>query len=122
MAKKSGYHKNGWGAFKESNTSFFVDRCTPAGEWAVNQDYVFSVLSWTEARRLVDLLAGSSPSDTTPLRDHFAGLAMQSIFAGEGARMVADRDERYNETNWAQVVAANAYEMADAMLAHRSNA
>lgn len=53
------------------------------------------------------------------LRDWFAGLAMQAAFAGEGARMVADRDERYDETNWAEVVALNAYEMADAMLAAR---
>jgi len=47
-------------------------------------------------------------------------MAMQSCFAGEGARMVADRDGRYDETNWKEVIAANAYEMADAMLVHRS--
>lgn len=50
------------------------------------------------------------------LRDYFAGLAMQSMFAGPGAQVVADRDERYDESNWAEVVALNAYEMADAML------
>lgn len=50
------------------------------------------------------------------LRDWFAGLAMQSIYGGVGARDVADRDGRYDETNWSEVVAANAYEMADAML------
>lgn len=54
------------------------------------------------------------------LRDWFAGLAMQSTFAGPGATMLAGRDERYDETNWAEVVALNAYEMADAMLAERS--
>jgi hypothetical protein len=53
------------------------------------------------------------------LRDYFAGQAMQAIFGGVGARDVADRDRRYDETNWAEVVAANAYEMADAMLAER---
>lgn len=54
------------------------------------------------------------------LRDYFAAKAMQAIFGGVGAQQVADRDGRYNETNWAQVVAANAYEMADAMLATRN--
>ncbi|HZW06108.1 MAG TPA: hypothetical protein VFF65_03205 [Phycisphaerales bacterium] len=53
------------------------------------------------------------------LRDYFAAKAMQSMTAGPGARMVADRDERYDETNWAQVVASNAYAMADAMIAAR---
>lgn len=54
------------------------------------------------------------------LRDYFAAQAMSAIFCGDGARMVADRDERYDETNWAEVVAANAYEMADAMIAERA--
>lgn len=54
------------------------------------------------------------------IRDWFAGQAMQAMFAGPGARDVADRDDRYDETNWAQVVASNAYEMADAMLAERA--
>lgn len=53
------------------------------------------------------------------LRDYFAAKAMQTMVAGQGARMVADRDGRYNETNWAKVVAANAYEFADAMLEER---
>ena len=53
------------------------------------------------------------------LLDWFAGLAMQQMVAGEGARVVADRDERYDETNWAEVVVANAYEFADAMLAEK---
>jgi hypothetical protein len=54
------------------------------------------------------------------LRDYFAAKAMQSIFAGDGATMVANCDGRYNgETNWADVVALNAYEMADAMLKER---
>lgn len=41
--------------------------------------------------------------------------------AGAGARMVADRDKRYDEQagNWAEIVAANAYEFADAMLETR---
>jgi hypothetical protein len=56
------------------------------------------------------------------LRDYFAAKAMQSMTAGPGARMVADRDGRYDETNWAEVVAMNAYEIADAMLAHRQKA
>lgn len=53
------------------------------------------------------------------LLDHFAGLAMQSMVAGPGARMVADRDGRYDETNWKEIVAANAYEFAKAMLKER---
>jgi hypothetical protein len=54
------------------------------------------------------------------LRDWFATYAMQAIYGGEGARIVADRDSRYDETNWAEVVALNAYEMADAMLKART--
>ena len=46
-------------------------------------------------------------------------MAMQSIYGGMGAQQVADRDQRYDETNWAEIVASNAYEMADAMLKER---
>lgn len=53
------------------------------------------------------------------LRDYFAAKAMQAAFAGDGALMIAEIDERYDETNWAEVVSANAYEMADAMIAER---
>lgn len=52
-------------------------------------------------------------------RDEFAARVMQAIFAGPGARMVADRDGRYDETNWKEIVALNAYEMADAMMLAR---
>lgn len=55
------------------------------------------------------------------LRDYFAAKAMQAIFAGEGARQVASRDGRYTEGNWSQVVALNAYEMADAMIEAREH-
>jgi hypothetical protein len=44
-------------------------------------------------------------------------MAMQSIFGGIGAQIVANRDSRYDETNWAEVVAKNSFEMADAMIA-----
>ena len=54
------------------------------------------------------------------LRDYFAAKAMQAIFAGPGATMVAECDGRYDETNWSAIVALNAYEMADAMLAARA--
>lgn len=56
------------------------------------------------------------------LRDYFAAAAMQAMCAGPGARMVADRDRRYDEKkgNWAEIVADNAYNFADAMLAARS--
>lgn len=54
------------------------------------------------------------------LRDELAARVMQTIFAGDAARMVANRDERYDETNWAAVVAANSFEMADAMLKERN--
>lgn len=56
------------------------------------------------------------------LLDHFAGIAMGQMCAGPGARMVADRDTRYREGaagNWAEVVALNAYEIADAMIAEK---
>ena len=53
------------------------------------------------------------------LRDWFAGLAMQQMIAGPGAQVVADRDQRYDETNFAQIVADNAYNFADAMIAEK---
>jgi len=53
------------------------------------------------------------------LRDYFAAKAMQSMTAGPGAQMVADRDGRYDETNWAYIVASNAYAIADAMIEAR---
>ena len=53
------------------------------------------------------------------LRDYFAGKAMQSIYAGEGAKMVANVDGRYDGQNWGYIVATNAYMMADAMIAER---
>jgi hypothetical protein len=49
-------------------------------------------------------------------REYFAALFMQSMCAGEGAVMVANRDKRYDETNWKEVVAMNAIEFADALL------
>ncbi len=55
------------------------------------------------------------------LRDWYAGLAMQAAFAGVGAQQLADRDGRYDGTNWAEIVALNAYEMADAMLTARQH-
>ena len=50
------------------------------------------------------------------MRQYYKAKAMQAIFGGVGAQQVADRDLRYDETNWAEVVAANASEMADAMI------
>lgn len=69
--------------------------------------------------RISDL--GDLEPEGMTLRDYFAAKVMQSIFAGQGARMVADRDQRYDETNWAEVVAKNSYEMADAMLKERES-
>lgn len=53
------------------------------------------------------------------LLDKFADSAMSSMVAGEGAIMVAKRDERYRDGpdgNWAEIVALNAYEIAEAMV------
>lgn len=66
-----------------------------------------------------DGVHGEYKNEGLTMRDYFAAKAMQAMFAGQGARQVADRDQRYDETNWAQVVASNAYEMADAMLVER---
>lgn len=51
-------------------------------------------------------------SQNLSLRDWFAGLAMQGMWAAEAAKPVAERSRL--------VIAKNAYEMADAMLAARS--
>lgn len=75
----------------------------------------FRIRQFMEARGM----PSAATDARTILRDKFAGLAMQAIYAGTGAQQVADRDQRYNETNWSEVVASNAYEMADAMLRER---
>jgi hypothetical protein len=49
-------------------------------------------------------------------REYFAAMAMQSMVAGPGAQMVADRDQRYDGSNWKEVVAMNAIEFADELL------
>lgn len=54
-------------------------------------------------------------------REYFAAMFMQPMIAGDGARMVADRDKRYDETNWKEVVAKNAIEFADELLKQLSN-
>jgi hypothetical protein len=59
----------------------------------------------------------NASQDGMTLRQWYAGMAMQSIFGGIGAQIVANRDGRYDETNWAEVVAKNSFEMADAMIA-----
>ena len=55
------------------------------------------------------------------LRDDFAGRAMAQMCAGDGATMVANRDGRYlhGEMTFAEVVADNAYNFADAMILRR---
>lgn len=50
------------------------------------------------------------------LRDWFAGMAMASLYAG-GRR--GWEDERLSDHDWSEVVALNAYEMADAMIKER---
>jgi hypothetical protein len=67
----------------------------------------------------VDGLKAEAFNNGMSLRDYFAAKAMQAAFAGVGAQQVANRDQRYDETNWSTVVALNAYEMADAMLKAR---
>lgn len=49
-------------------------------------------------------------------REYFAAMAMQSMVAGQGAQMVADRDQRYPNESFADVVAMNSVEFADALL------
>jgi len=62
---------------------------------------------------------GSDNHKGITMRDYFAAKAMQSIFGGIGAAQVADRDDRYDETNWKEVIAMNSYEMANAMIEER---
>lgn len=60
------------------------------------------------------------PITDLTLLDYFAGKAMQAMCAGEGAIMVAENDPRYNETNWKEIVADNAYNFAEAMVNERN--
>ncbi len=73
----------------------------------------------TDKGKLAGLQTGPSSGWETGLsiRDYFAAKAMQAAFCSD---TVAARDGRYDETNWAEVVALNAYEMADAMLKERA--
>jgi hypothetical protein len=53
-------------------------------------------------------------------RDGFAACAMQALLSNPVAsQRICDMDPRYNEKNFAEVVALNAYEFADAMMAAR---
>ena len=54
-----------------------------------------------------------------PWLDYVAVAAMKQMIVGPGAQTVADRDENYDETNWKEVVASNAYDFAEAMLAEK---
>jgi hypothetical protein len=54
------------------------------------------------------------------MRDYFAAKAMARLINGPAAQNICDRDPRYDETNFADVVAVNAYEFADAMLKART--
>jgi hypothetical protein len=74
---------------------------------------------WNNDERKYDGVETEVTSSGMTLRDYFAAKAMQAAFAGIGAQQVANRDLRYDETNWSTVVALNAYEMADAMLKAR---
>lgn len=54
------------------------------------------------------------------LRDYFAAKALAGIVGNfDVSRAICDNDPRYDDTNFAQVVALNAYEFADAMLKAR---
>lgn len=59
---------------------------------------------------------------TQELYEWYAGLAMQQMCAGPGADMVAARDGNYSEEkgNFAEVVASNAFDFADAMMRERN--
>lgn len=89
----------------------------PAFQVNLHEDVMRAMLLGTlsdKARHISKQCEGMS------LRDWFAGMAMQAMCAGPGARMVADCDQRYDETNWKEVVASNAYDFADAMILQRS--
>jgi hypothetical protein len=64
-----------------------------------------------------DLTGSYDAAQGLTKREHFAAMAMQSMCAGPGAEMVASRDGRYDETNWKEIVAMNAVEFADALIA-----
>lgn len=50
-------------------------------------------------------------------REYFAAMFAQAMCAGEGAKMVAARDERCDESNWDFIVVSNAVNFADALIA-----
>lgn len=51
------------------------------------------------------------------MRAYFAGRALQGLVAGPAAQDICDHDSRYDGTNFAQVVARNCREFADALIA-----
>ena len=64
---------------------------------------------------------GMSINQGLTKREYFAAMFMQPMIAGEGAKMVAERDERYNGQNWKEIIASNAIEFADELLKQLEN-
>lgn len=50
-------------------------------------------------------------------REEYAKAAMQALLQDENTSRWLQRDSRYNQTNFKEVVAINAFEFADAMIA-----
>lgn len=53
------------------------------------------------------------------LRDYFAAQVLPGLVSAQAAQDICDNDPRYDGSNFAKVVALNAYEFADAMLKAR---
>jgi hypothetical protein len=75
---------------------------------------------WTSTMEGVFVAATAELVRDAGTRDGFAGLAMQALVGNPAAsQAICDNDPRYDETNFADVVALNAYGFSDAMMRAR---
>lgn len=65
--------------------------------------------------------SGMSNIDGLSKREYFAGLAMQSAISDVHVQFWMKTDSRYNGENFAEVVAVNSCEFADALLKQLNN-
>lgn len=87
-----------------------IEREWTGGDYAISPSTVDDLIA--EVKRL---RAGAPSPSETKLRDHFAGLAMQSL---ANSLELEPGEQRY-ESDVLETVARDAYDIADAMMAER---
>lgn len=80
---RSGYHRQGWGAFKSTDGRYFVHECDGSGEFDPFSDKpeFLDIATWEEAKAKVDSLT----IQTQPYQEHRG-----QVFTPDGVRALLD--------------------------------